>query len=249
MVDDRDLFADVLDQLELVAGEEHGGTAGSLAAEYVRERLHCDRVEPCERLVEDEQLRLVHQRRRELRPLLVAVRELLDLRVRPLAESKTLEPARRGRACCTRPSPCRRPKYSSCSPTRIRGYRPRSSGMYPNRSRSARSIGRPSQSTSPLSSSTRPKMARMTVVFPAPFGPRKPSIRPRATETEHPSSACTSPNRLCMSSMASMAHIYESRTTRTDERVSCASRSLRLPSARIPRSPRLPTTIRSVVPE
>ena len=103
MVDDRDLFADVFHQLELVAGEEHRGTAGRLAAQHVRERLHCDRVESGEGLVEDEQLRLVHQRRRELRPLLVAVRELLHLGIRPLVESKTLEPERCGRACCTRP--------------------------------------------------------------------------------------------------------------------------------------------------
>ena len=92
-------------------------------------------------------------------------------------------------------------------------------------------------------------MERMTVVFPAPFGPRKPSIRPRPTETEQPSSACTWPKRLRISLTASTGSGHESRTTRTDERVSCASRSLRLPSARIPRSPRLPTTIRSVVPE
>ena len=37
------------------------------------------------------------------------------------------------------------------------------------------------------------------------------------------------------------------RTTRTEQRDSCAMRSLRLPRARIPRRPRLPTTIRSAV--
>ena len=92
MVDDRDVLADVLDQLELVAGEEDGGAAGRLVAEHLRERAHRDRVEAGERLVEDEQLRLVHQRRRELRPLLVAVRELLDLRVGAVGETEPLQP-------------------------------------------------------------------------------------------------------------------------------------------------------------
>ena len=208
MVDDRDLLADVLHQLELMAGEEHGGAAGSLAAQHVGERLHRDRVEPRERLVKHEQLRLVHQRRSQLGPLLVAVRELLHLGVRPLGESETLEPARCGSSVLRSP-----PSRAGARSTRA-ARRHASAGTGPappacTRTAAARRrpIGRPSQSTSPLSSSTRPKMARMAVVFPAPFGPRKPSIRPRATETEHPSSACTWPNRLRMSSTASMAHV------------------------------------------
>ena len=39
-------------------------------------------------------------------------------------------------------------------------------------------------------------MARIAVVFPAPFGPRKPRIRPGRTLNEQPSSATTGPNRL-----------------------------------------------------
>jgi hypothetical protein len=35
-----------------------------------------------------------------------------------------------------------------------------------------------------------------SVVFPAPFGPRKPSIRPRSSEKEQSASACTDSNRL-----------------------------------------------------
>ena len=56
-----------------------------------------DRVEARERLVEHEQLGVVGQRDGELDPLLVAVRELLELRLRPVAEAHPLEPARRGR--------------------------------------------------------------------------------------------------------------------------------------------------------
>src|SRR5690242_21942446 len=76
--------------------------------------------------------------------------------------------------------------------------------MYPKRNRSASRTGCRSQSTSPESGSTSPKIARIVVVLPAPFGPRKPSIRPRSTEKEQPSSARTSPNRLWMSTMSSI---------------------------------------------
>ena len=105
VVDDRDLLADVLDELELMAGEEDGRAARRLAAENLGERLDRDRVEPGERLVEDEQLRLVQQRGGELRALLVAVRELLDLRVRAIREAEPLEPARCGdaRRCVVEP--------------------------------------------------------------------------------------------------------------------------------------------------
>jgi len=36
---------------------------------------------------------------------------------------------------------------------------------------------------------------RIAVVFPAPFGPTKPTISPSATENETESRATTSPNR------------------------------------------------------
>jgi hypothetical protein len=62
-----------------MAREENGRAAGRLAPQHLRKRMHGKRVEACERLVEDEQLRLVQQRRRKLDALLVAVRELLEL--------------------------------------------------------------------------------------------------------------------------------------------------------------------------
>ena len=110
VVDDRDLLADVLDELELVAGEEDGGAARRLAAEHLGERVHRDRVEAGERLVEDEQLGLVQQRGRELCALLVAVRELLHLRAGAILEAEPLEPASRPRARRRVVSPCRQPK-------------------------------------------------------------------------------------------------------------------------------------------
>ena len=105
MVDDRDLLADVLDQLELVAGEQHRGAAGRLAAENVGHGAHGNGIESGERLVEDEQLRLMDERGRELHPLLVAVRELLHGRAVAVGETEPLEPARCGGACRTRGQP------------------------------------------------------------------------------------------------------------------------------------------------
>ena len=47
---------------------------------------------PRERLVEDEQLRVVDERRRELDALLVAVGEVLELGLRPVPEAEALQP-------------------------------------------------------------------------------------------------------------------------------------------------------------
>src|SRR5262249_56270842 len=43
---------------------------------------------------------------------------------------------------------------------------------------------------------------RIVVVFPAPFGPRKPTISPRATRKEMPRTASTEPNDLVRSRTA-----------------------------------------------
>ena len=69
--------------------------------------------------------------------------------------------------------PHSRPRYTRWSRTRIRGYSPRSSGMYPKRIRSPAVIDAPRHRTVPASRSTSPKTARMAVVLPARFGPRK----------------------------------------------------------------------------
>ncbi len=129
-IHDRHLLADVLDQLELVAREQHRCAARRLAAQHLRERLHRDRVEPGEGLVEHQQLRLVHERRRELRPLLVPVRQLLDLRSAALGQSEPVEPARGRRARVLPAHAVQAPEIRDLLGRRgIRGYNPRSSGM------------------------------------------------------------------------------------------------------------------------
>ena len=85
------LAAGLLDEIQLVAGEENRGAGVGALAQHRREVVDADRIQAGERLVEHEQLRIVDERRGELHPLLVAERELLDLRVEPLAEPEAFE--------------------------------------------------------------------------------------------------------------------------------------------------------------
>src|SRR3989441_681341 len=48
--------------------------------------------------------------------------------------------------------------------------------------------------TEPVVGGKMPARMRMVVVFPAPFGPRKPTISPRAMRNEMPATAWTAPN-------------------------------------------------------
>ena len=77
-VDDRHRFADVLDELELMRGEQHRHAARRLLAQHACQQIADDRIEPGERLVEHEQVRPVHERGGELHALLIALRQLLD---------------------------------------------------------------------------------------------------------------------------------------------------------------------------
>ena len=90
--DDHDVLADVLDEVELVAGEDDADAGRRALADDLGHRRDADRVEARERLVEHEQLRVVDERGGELDALLVAVRQLLELRLRAIAEAHPLEP-------------------------------------------------------------------------------------------------------------------------------------------------------------
>ncbi len=95
--DDHDVLAHVFDQIELVAAEHDPDPGPGTFVDDLGHRRDADRVEAGERLVEHEQLRVVGQRYGQLDALLIAVRKLLDLRLRTVAETHPLEPARRGR--------------------------------------------------------------------------------------------------------------------------------------------------------
>ena len=95
--DDHDVLADLLDKVELVRAEHDADARRGALAQDLGHRLDAERVEARERLVEDEQLRVVDQRRRELDPLLVAVGQVLELRLRAVGEPEPLEPDGRAR--------------------------------------------------------------------------------------------------------------------------------------------------------
>ena len=85
------VVAQPLDQVELVAGEQHRDAAGGLLAQQVDHRVDRARVEAGERLVEDQCLGAVHQRGDDLDPLLVAEAELLDPVAGAVGEPEPLE--------------------------------------------------------------------------------------------------------------------------------------------------------------
>ena len=92
MVDDDDVLAEVLDEIELVAGEEHRHPGSRQLLEQPRHGTHRDGIQPGEGFIEDEQVRLVDQGGDELHPLLVAVGQLVHARSRPFRYPQPLEP-------------------------------------------------------------------------------------------------------------------------------------------------------------
>jgi hypothetical protein len=80
----------VLDEVELVAGEQDRGPAAGALAQHRRQVVGPDRVQAGERLVEHEQLRIMDERGGELDALLVAQRQLLDLGVQAPAQPEAL---------------------------------------------------------------------------------------------------------------------------------------------------------------
>src|SRR5947208_1481369 len=64
------------------------------------------------------------------------------------------------------------------------------------RAGSAAPPGTPKSATSPSSGRLRPVTMVITVVLPAPFGPRKPTISPRPTWKSTPATASLAPKRL-----------------------------------------------------
>ena len=66
--------------------EQDGDAAGAALGQDVLEKLHVDRIEPAERLVEDQEPRAADERRAELQLLLHALRQRLHLLVGPFRE-------------------------------------------------------------------------------------------------------------------------------------------------------------------
>ncbi len=91
-VDDDDVLADVLDQIELVAREQDRAARGGDLGKQRGHVRDCQGIETRERFVEHEQIRIVHESSDELYALLIAVRQRVDAIVPSVRETEPLEP-------------------------------------------------------------------------------------------------------------------------------------------------------------
>ena len=105
VVDDRHLLAEVLHLVELVAAEEHAAPGPGLVDQHLADGVDAGGVEPRQRLVQHEQFGVVHERRRQLHPLLVPVRQRLHLGVPAVGDVEPLEPGAGGGSSLRRAEP------------------------------------------------------------------------------------------------------------------------------------------------
>ena len=191
--DDDDVLADVLDQVELVAREDDPDAGRGPLLDDLGHRRDADRVQAGERLVEDEQLRVVGERDGQLDPLLVAVRQLLELRLGAVGQAHPLQPAtgRGVRVLAVQPVLLgevaellgdAHPRIQAALLGHVAEPQPRIAIDRRALPADLAAVGR-----------ARPKMQRIVVVLPAPLGPRKPTMRPGAAWNDAPSRATTGP--------------------------------------------------------
>ena len=206
VVDDHDVLAQILDQVELMAREQHRRPRARDLREQLTHAVDRDGIEPGEGLIQDQQVRFVDQRRDQLHTLLIAVRERIEAVARALREAETREPAvdRAAHLQLRAPTePTQVHELVAHPHPRIQaallGHVTEPPPLRITDRRAAPTNGTPS------SSSTRPNTARIAVVFPAPFGPRNPVSRPGTAVNVHASSAATGPKCLLAASNSSTA--------------------------------------------
>ena len=193
VVDDGHLLAQVLDLVELMAARTARSTpAVRLLDEHLADRVDARRVEARERLVQDEHLRVVHEGRGQLHPLLVAVESASTFGSRRSAipSRSSHDGRRRGvrRRHAVQPSEVLDLLTDEHSRVQAALF-----GHVAEPSPLGWPTGTPFQVTEPASRSVSPKMARIVVVLPAPFGPRKPTTCPAGTWKERSARAVTLP--------------------------------------------------------
>ena len=131
------------------------------------------RIEAGRRLVEEDELGLVHEREREREPLPLAARQRVERRVGLVGQREALEQRRRRRRCRGRTTP----KSASASRGVILSWSAvvcSAAPMFCLTSRGRRRASMPQTSIAPASGSRSPMMHSTVVVLPAPFGPEEP---------------------------------------------------------------------------
>jgi hypothetical protein len=92
VIDDGHRLAQILHQVKLVAREQDAAPCLSLLNEDLADDVDPGRIQADQGLVEHEDFRVVHQRRRQLHTLLVAMRQHLDLAARTIRHLQALQP-------------------------------------------------------------------------------------------------------------------------------------------------------------
>src|SRR5664280_3054487 len=173
--------------------------------------IDAGRVQSSEGLVEHQHLRVVYQRRSQLHSLLVPVRQCFNLTGGPVRDLQAFQPphcAGSGGGVIYPVEPAQVLDLLGYEHVWIQAP------LFGHVAEPASLVGptgTPFQRTDPASRSVRPKIARMVVVLPAPFGPRNPTTCPDGTQRLSLSRAVTVPNRrlrLSISSTPATAAAY-----------------------------------------
>ena len=176
-VDDPDAVGELLGLLEVLRGEEDGRAVLVQRAHLAPKRGAAGRVQAGGRLVEEQHVRAVHERQRQVEPAPHAARVAADAPVAGLGEADAVEQLHGPLARLGPRRPCSAPCIRSSSRPVISGSMAASWSATPI----ARRTASPSLTTSWPATRARPAVGRSsvvrmrtTVVLPAPLGPRNP---------------------------------------------------------------------------
>ena len=180
-----------LDVAQDVAREEDR-LAALLLEDEVAHLFAPDRIEPAHRLVEDEELRIVHERGGEAGALEHALREAahraIDRVGDPDALERRLDPAREVRPAKAVEAPAERHELARREVrVDVRVLRQEADAAH----RLGRGDRLAEERRAPAVGAMSPVSILIVVVLPAPFGPRKPKISPAPTVNEMPRTAST----------------------------------------------------------
>ena len=182
-----------------MAGDQHGDAGVGQRADARPELAARQRIDAGGRFVEEQDVRPVQQRRGQRQALLQAERQFAGDAVGDVAQFEPRQARRRCAAPAPRGPGRRRGRRSAGSPAPTARHRARSAapcsrcGRAPRRGRAADPA--PATRALPPDGRSRPHSMRKMVDLPAPFGPSRPKISPRATAKLTWSTAVKSPKR------------------------------------------------------
>ena len=177
--------AEPLDRLHLVARQHERAPLAPQVQQHLAHEVGAHGVEAAQRLVEDQDLRLVQDGGHELHLLLHALGQLVELALAPLGQAQPLQPGpHAARGLRARHALEAREDTGAGPPPPSAGRARAPRACSPTRSRAAWSAGRPSRWTVPASGARMFITMRRVVVLPAPLGPSRPNTLPRGIASE-----------------------------------------------------------------